>query len=193
MSKKLFLLISVVVILSLVFSFSLTSCTEEVKEEEAAAEEEPSEEVVEILFIPFTMEHVFQKELCDGAQIPRDNVKVYVEDPYGDIEKEVDILEAYLGRGIDAVIMYPIDSEALISIVQDYNDAGIWVLTTGNRVEGEDISMGMDEWDGGIMAADMFMKWWPEYKPEEDPYILLLDIPLIPEPQRKMDAFAFAC
>lgn len=189
MSKKLFLLISVVVILSLVFSFSLTSCTEEVKEEEAAAEEEPSEEVVEILFIPFTMEHVFQKELCDGAQIPRDNVKVYVEDPYGDIEKEVDILEAYLGRGIDAVIMYPIDSEALISIVQDYNDAGIWVLTTGNRVEGEDISMGMDEWDGGIMAADMFMKWWPEYKPEEDPYILLLDIPLIPEPQRKMDAF----
>jgi len=85
--------------------------------------------------------------------------------------------------------MYPIDSEALIPIVKEYKEAGIWVCTTGNRVEGEDIAMSLDEWDGGVIAAGMFMKWWPENRPGVDPYILLLDIPTVPEPQKKMDAF----
>jgi Flp pilus assembly protein CpaB len=46
---------------------------------------------IKILFIPFTMEHVFQKELCDGAKIPIPgyDVQVFVEDPYGKIEKEL--------------------------------------------------------------------------------------------------------
>ena len=37
---------------------------------------------MKILFIPFTMEHVFQKELCDGAKIPIPGVEanVIVED-----------------------------------------------------------------------------------------------------------------
>jgi hypothetical protein len=50
---------------------------------------------LKILFIPFTMEHVFQKELCDGAKIPIPgvDVQVFVEDPYGKIEKELEILD----------------------------------------------------------------------------------------------------
>ncbi len=146
---------------------------------------------LKILFIPFTMEHVFQKELCDGAKIPVAgfNAQVIVEDPYGKIEKELEILETYINQGIDGVIMYPIDSKALIPVVKEYKAKGIWVFTTGNHVQGEDLGMGTDERDGGLLAADMFIRYWNKEKKGVTPHILLLDVPQIPEPQRKMIAF----
>ena len=146
---------------------------------------------LKILFIPFTMEHVFQKELCDGAKIPIPgfDLQVSVEDPFGKIEKELEILETYISRGIDGVIMYPIDSKALVPVVQEYRKKGIWVFTTGNHVEGEQLGMGTDERDGGLLAADMFTRYWNKEKAGQTPHILLLDVPQIPEPQRKMIAF----
>jgi ABC-type sugar transport system substrate-binding protein len=151
----------------------------------------PAGKQLKILFIPFTMEHVFQKELADGAKIPISgfDVKVIVEDPYGKIEKELEILETYISQGIDGVIMYPIDSKALAPVVKDYKKKGIWVFTTGNHVEGEDLGMGTDERDGGLLAADMFIRYWNKEKPGLVPHILLLDVPKIPEPQRKIIAF----
>jgi ABC-type sugar transport system substrate-binding protein len=153
--------------------------------------DKPDKGKIKILFIPFTMEHVFQKELSDGAMIPIEgfDLEVIVKDPYGKIEKELEILETYMNQDIDGVVMYPIDSKALIPVVKELKDKGIWVFTTGNHVEGEHLGMGTDEWDGGILAADMFIRWWKENKPGVKPNILLLDIPNIPEPQRKMDAF----
>jgi ribose transport system substrate-binding protein len=147
---------------------------------------------MKILFIPFTMEHVFQKELCDGAKIPIPefpNLEVIVEDPYGKIERELEILETYMSKGIHGVVMYPIDSKALIPVVQEMKQKKIWVFTTGNHVEGEHIGMGTDERDGGLLAADMFLRWWGQNRPGQTPHILLLDIPNVPEPQRKMIAF----
>ena len=49
--------------------------------------------------------------------------------------------------------------------------------------------MGTDERDGGLLAADMFVRYWNKEKPGIAPHILLLDVPQIPEPQRKMIAF----
>jgi ribose transport system substrate-binding protein len=146
---------------------------------------------IKILFIPFTMEHVFQKELCDGAKIPVPgfDLDVIVEDPYGKIERELEILETYMNQGIDGVVMYPIDSKALVPVVREMKEKGIWVFTTGNHVEGEHLGMGTDERDGGLLAADMFIRWWNENRPGQTPHILLLDVPQIPEPQRKMIAF----
>ncbi len=59
---------------------------------------EAAEGKTKILFIPFTMEHVFQKELCDGAKIPIEgyDLEVIVKDPYGKIERELEILETYM-------------------------------------------------------------------------------------------------
>jgi len=147
---------------------------------------------MKILFIPFTMEHVFQKELCDGAKIPIPgfpNLQVIVEDPYGKIERELEILETYMNKGIQGVVMYPIDSKALAPVVQEMKQKKIWVFTTGNHVEGEHIGMGTDERDGGLLAADMFIRWWGQNRQGKTPHILLLDIPNVPEPQRKMIAF----
>jgi ABC-type sugar transport system substrate-binding protein len=147
---------------------------------------------MKILFIPFTMEHVFQKELCDGAKIPIPgfpDLQVIVEDPYGKIERELEILETYMSKGIQGVVMYPIDSKALAPVVQEMKQKKIWVFTTGNHVEGEHIGMGTDERDGGLLAADMFIRWWGQNRQGQTPHILLLDIPNVPEPQRKMIAF----
>ncbi|MBN1858074.1 sugar ABC transporter substrate-binding protein [Candidatus Bipolaricaulota bacterium] len=155
------------------------------------AEKAGGEGPTKILFIPFTMEHVFQKELCDGAKIPIPgfDLEVIVEDPYGKIEREMEILETYMTQGIDGVVMYPIDSKALVPVVREMKEKGIWIFTTGNHVEGEDLGMGTDERDGGLLAADMFIRWWNENRPGQTAHILLLDIPQVPEPQRKMIAF----
>jgi ABC-type sugar transport system substrate-binding protein len=74
-------------------------------------------------------------------------------------------------------------------VVKELKGKGIWVFTTGNHVEGEDLGMGTDERDGGLLAADMFVRYWTKEKAGVTPNILLLDIPKVPEPQRKMIAF----
>ena len=96
---------------------------------------EAAEGKTKILFIPFTMEHVFQKELCDGAKIPIEgyDLEVIVEDPYGRIERELEILETYMTQDIDGVVMYPIDSQALVPVVQEMKDKKMfYMIQKGN-------------------------------------------------------------
>ena len=183
MNKKVISTITLIMALTLVTSMFLFAT--------GAKAANPVEGKIKLLFIPFTMEHVFQKELCDGAKIPIPgyDLDVIVADPYGKIEKELEILETYRTQGIHGVVMYPIDSKALIPVVKELKAKGIWVFTTGNHVDGEDLGMGTDERDGGILAADMFLRWWSKNKAGVTPNILLLDIPNVPEPQRKMIAF----
>ncbi len=146
---------------------------------------------IRILGTVLSMDHTFQQELAAGFKIPRDNVKVevMVEDPHGKVENQIAIMESYLSKDIDAWVGYPLNSKAIEPIALEYQGKKIKMVTEGNHVKYEDLGMVTQERDGGILGGQMFVKWWNENRPNEKPYILVIDHPQSEEFQKKPDAF----
>ena len=152
-------------------------------------------EPIEILGMVMTMDHTFQQQMAAGWQLPIEYngqevlVNVHVEDPQGTIEKEIEITETYMKQGIGAWMGYPLNSEAMAPVAAEMKEQGIYMLTEGNNMPNETMGMVTDERDGGLLGGEMFVKWWTENRPDETPYILVLDDPTSEAFQRKPDAF----
>lgn len=153
---------------------------------------EQGKEGYNILGLVLTMEHEFMQQLALGYKIPPEDgtkVNVFVEDPKGSVEQEVSIIESYMIKGVDAIIGYPIDSTALSPVLKEAKKKGIFIVTEGNHVPEEDVFCGLDEKDVGLFVGKCFVEWWTKNRPGEAPKIAVLDIPKIPEPQKRATYF----
>lgn len=196
-----------VVLILFVLLFSLVSCQtaettdSDIPVEVTEAKQEEGEEVkgvdvpIEILGVVLNMDHTFQQQMAAGWQLPIEyngqevNVNVSVEDPQGNIEKEIEITETYISKGIDVWIGYPLNSAAMEPLAKEMSEKGIYMITEGNNMPYETMGMVTDERDGGLLGGEMFVDWWTENRPDEVPYILVLDDPTSEAFQRKPDAF----
>jgi ribose transport system substrate-binding protein len=145
-----------------------------------------------ILALVLTMEHEFMQQVALGYKIPPADgtpVTVFVEDPKGSVEQEVSIIESYMIKGVDAIIGYPIDAAALSPVLKEAKKKGIVVVTEGNHAAQEDVFCGLDEKDVGLFVGASFVKWWKANRANEVPKIAILDIPKIPEPQKRATFF----
>jgi len=150
---------------------------------------------IEVLGVVLSMDHTFQQQVAAGWKLPVElngknvNIIVHVEDPQGKIEKEIEITETYMAKGIDAWLGYPLNGQAMAGVSKEMKDKGIFMLTEGNNMPNETMGMVTDERDGGLMGGEMFVKWWNDNRSGEIPYILVLDNPTSEAFQRKPDAF----
>ena len=150
---------------------------------------------IEILGVVLSMDHTFQQQVAAGWQLPIEyngvpvKINMHVEDPQGSIEKEIEITDTYIQKGIDAWLGYPLNGAAMESVAKEMSDKGIYMLTHGNSMPYQTMGMITDERDGGLMGGEMFVKWWKENRPDEIPNILVLDDPTSEGFQRKPDAF----
>lgn len=150
---------------------------------------------IEALGIVMTMDHTFQQQVAAGWGLPIEingvtaKINLYVEDPQNSIDKEITITETYMRQGIDAWLGYPLNGEAMGPLAKEMKDKGVFSLTEGNNMPHETMGMVTDERDGGLLGGEMFVKWWRENRPNDKPYILVLDAPTAEAFQRKPDAF----
>lgn len=150
---------------------------------------------IEALGIVMTMDHTFQQQMAAGWALPVEidgvtaKINLYVEDPQNSIDKEITITETYMRQGIDAWLGYPLNGEAMAPLAKEMKEKGIFSLTEGNNMPHETMGMVTDERDGGLLGGEMFVKWWRENRPNDKPYILVLDAPTSEAFQRKPDAF----
>lgn len=56
----------------------------------------------------------------------------------GSLERQVGIIENFVNQGVDAILIDPLDKNALIPVIQTATAAGIPVITMGNKVEAGD-------------------------------------------------------
>lgn len=153
------------------------------------------DEPIEVVGIVMTMDHTFQQQVAAGWQLPvvlngqEILMNVYVEDPQGDIQKEIEITETYMAKGIDGWLGYPLNGEAMAAVSKEMYDRGIFAITEGNNMPYETMGMITDERDGGLLGGEMFVDWWNANRAGETPYILVLDDPTSEAFQRKPDAF----
>jgi ribose transport system substrate-binding protein len=54
-----------------------------------------------------------------------------------DVDRQIDIVEQMIGRGVDAIIIAPTDSKALIPMCKKAMDAGITVINIDNKFDNE--------------------------------------------------------
>lgn len=80
-----------------------------------------------------------------------DNVKLIVNDAESKPDKQASQLDSFVAQGVDAVIISPVDADALAPAVKSVTDAGIPVITCSADVTGDmgQIWVGSENENGG--------------------------------------------
>ncbi|HEY0240029.1 MAG TPA: substrate-binding domain-containing protein [Friedmanniella sp.] len=104
-----------------------------------------------------TMQNPFFVSMADGIKEAEasEGVTVIVSDAADDASKQANDVLNFISQGVDAVVLNPTDSDAVISSVQALNDAGIPVLTVDRRTNGGTVvtHIGTDNVVAGEIAA----------------------------------------
>ena len=119
-------------------------------------EEEEVEEIVIGLTLP-SLAHPFfvylQRNVMDEAE--NLGVEVIAIDAENESAKQMSIVEDFISKGVEGVLMSPIGTDALVPAVESLNRAGIPVATVDRKVSGGDllVHVGADNVEGGRVAA----------------------------------------
>lgn len=94
----------------------------------------PSVGVAEInLSLPFFV----QMEEASQAIAKDYGVDVTWQSADGSIEKQISSIESFVAQGKDVILIDPINADAIVDVVNKASDAGVKVITMGNKVGGE--------------------------------------------------------
>ena len=119
-------------------------------------DEKEAEEIVIGLTLP-SLAHPFfvylQRNVMDEAE--NLGIVVITIDAENESAKQMSIVEDFISKGVEGVLMSPIGTDALVPAVESLNKAGIPVATVDRKVSGGDIlvHVGADNVEGGRVAA----------------------------------------
>ncbi|MDR1390355.1 MAG: sugar ABC transporter substrate-binding protein [Treponema sp.] len=84
------------------------------------------------------------------------NVELIINDGEGKPDKQAAQLDSFIGQGVDAVIISPVDADALAPAVKAVSDAGIPIITCSADVTGNQgqIWVGSENENGGSIEAE---------------------------------------
>lgn len=83
------------------------------------------------------------------------NVELIINDGEGKPDKQAAQLDSFIGQGVDAVIISPVDADALAPAVKAVADAGIPIITCSADVSGNQgqVWVGSENENGGFIEA----------------------------------------
>ena len=152
-------------LITILFAFTACSSGETTAEPAAPAEaptvapSEPSTEAGITLGVSLsTLNNPFFVSLKEGAEAAAADagVKLIVVDAQDDPAKEATNIEDLIQKGVDALLINPTDSDAIVPSIQKANQAGIPVFTIDRGASGGDVvsHIASDNVAGGAMAAE---------------------------------------
>lgn len=91
--------------------------------------------------------------------------KYEVIDPDQDLNKEIAAMETFISKGVDGIILHPIDEKGVNEIIQEARDAGVNVMTFCVKASGNKVPyLGIDEATlAQQMGKDMAKQWTTLY------------------------------
>jgi len=131
--------------------FGLNSCH---------SKKSPAEKSLKIAVIPMGMTHEFWKSIHAGAvKAGRElGVDVLWKGPQkeDDRDGQVMVVEDFINRGVQGIVLAPLDDHALIRPIQEAKKEGIPVVIIDSPLEGpEPISnIATDNYKGGVLAGE---------------------------------------
>lgn len=161
--KKLFSLVLVAVLLvAMLGTFGL----------EAAAAKK-----IKVGYVVNFMSHEWYQNICKGAKRRAEELGVSLEiaDANLDSAKQVAAAENMIAKGVDVLVLTPVDAKALVPVVRQAKNAGIPVITESNVVKGAVTYVGIDNKASGKKAGQWFVQYAKEHN--IDPKILIIGLP----------------
>src|SRR5690554_1945185 len=144
-------------VLVLALALVLAACGEEEKEPEATSEP-TEEETVTLGLAVSTLQNPFFVSLRDGAQTAADRlgVELVVKDAADDVEQQKTQVQELIDASVDAILINPVDGDAIVPAIEAANAANIPVLTIDRSASGGQIvsHIASDNLAGGRMAAE---------------------------------------
>lgn len=93
-----------------------------------------------------------------GDQAAKDyGVKTIWQSADGSVEKQISLIENFIQQGVDAILIDPSDKNAIIPVIEKAEEAGIEIITMGNKVEGDwNYNTLYPDYDNMAMLAKVF-------------------------------------
>lgn len=106
-----------------------------------------------------TQQHPFYNELAKAiiAEAKEKNVNAEIAIANQDLNKQLADIEDFIVKGVDTIIMSPVDSKGALAAVMRAQTAGIKVVTVDVPVEGATVAsyIGTDNYAGGVKAGEL--------------------------------------
>lgn len=148
--------------LALTMLLSLAACGGNSGSSDASS---PSDDTFHIGYVNQDDTDVFcmSRETALTAVLEGTNFNVSFTDGNNDTQKQIDQANAFLAKGVDALILVPADSDAIIPAVEAANKNGTPVICLGIASNGgEYIYVGSQNYDAGYMQGQYMAENLPE-------------------------------
>lgn len=156
MSKKQNFFVMMVVIFAMLL---VTACggTDNNTESNADGKAEKSGKTLGIVAIDLTNPFFIQMKEA-GEQAAKDyGVETIWQSADGSVEKQISLIENFIQQEVDAILIDPADKNAIIPVIKKAEEAGITIITMGNKVEGEwNYNTLYPDYDNMAMLARVF-------------------------------------
>lgn len=144
---------------------------EEVAAPTEAPVEEPAAKEIYIGKVPITLSHAVHGNDAKWAeQYAREQygAKYEVIDPAGDLQKEIKAVEDFIAKGVDGIILHPVQESGVNEIVKEARDAGVYVVAY--FMAPTEAQIPMVKVDESVVAHQMgvdMAKQWKELYPDK--------------------------
>ena len=126
-----------------------------------------SGEALKIGFVNEANTTVFDKLRMDALveqinEVP-DEFSIECSDANNDIQKQIDMANTFIAKGVDCLMLVPCDSEGIVPAVESANQAGIPVICFGIKAAGGEYTyVGSENYEAGQMQGEYMASLLPD-------------------------------
>jgi len=91
-----------------------------------------------------------------------------IADGRSDAQTQINSIENFITEGVDAIVIAPYDSAALVTYVANAKARGIKVITVTQPVEGTEVHFGVVERDYGLAGGALAGQWIVDHFPADE-------------------------
>ncbi|MCL7745578.1 sugar ABC transporter substrate-binding protein [Halalkalibacter alkaliphilus] len=149
---------SFVLILSLVMSFMLAACGgNEGASSEGGSESGEDKKVIGVSLQNITEFRTYMIEAMEEEQENHPDFEFIYSNAENDSAKQMNQIENFIARGVDAIILTPVDTVAAVDILAKVNEAGIPIIVANQTFDGVDKAsayVGSESIEAGILQME---------------------------------------
>ena len=154
-----------------------------------SAETDRGNQPLKVGYVVNYMSHEWYQNICSAAErtAKEMGVDLVIADANLDVAAQISKAENFIAQGVDVLVLTPVDSKAMGSLVRQAAEAGIHVVTESNRVKGVATYVGIDDFASGAKAG----AWFAAYARERDidAKILLIGLPYLEACRQRVEGF----
>ncbi len=135
-----------------------------------------------------TQQHPFYIELADAmkAEATAKDVNLEVAIANQDLNKQLADVEDFIVKGVDVIVLSPVDSKGVKAVIEKAQKAGIKVITVDVPASGVDVTsyIGTDNYAGGVKAGELMAK-----ELGDKGKVAIIDYPTVQSVVNRIDGF----